>query len=275
MRGLFSINERGFEMGWSKLVKIVEKLRSPGGCPWDREQTHKSLKRYLLEESYELLEAIDNEDTEGIKDELGDVLLQVLLHAQIKAEQNEFTVDDVITNLSAKLIRRHPHVFAHVHADTPEEVVVTWDSVKKQEKTNSARTSVLDGVPSVFPALMKAEKIQKKASKVGFDWDETHEVLEKVYEELSELEEAIHLDDQDKLRDELGDLLFATVNLARFIKVDPELALQQGTAKFVTRFKLLESYAKEQNLDLTHMRLSELNRLWDQAKAQLRKNPHS
>src|SRR5690554_5299431 len=145
-------------MGWSKLVKIVEKLRSPGGCPWDREQTHKSLKRYLLEESYELLEAIDNEDTEGIKDELGDVLLQVLLHAQIKAEQNEFTVDDVITNLSAKLIRRHPHVFAHVHADTPEEVVVTWDSVKKQEKTNSARTSVLDGVPSVFPALMKAEK---------------------------------------------------------------------------------------------------------------------
>ncbi|HHU62231.1 MAG: nucleoside triphosphate pyrophosphohydrolase [Bacillota bacterium] len=262
-------------MGWSKLVKIVEKLRSPGGCPWDREQTHKSLKRYLLEESYELLEAIDNEDTEGIKDELGDVLLQVLLHAQIKAEQNEFTVDDVITNLSAKLIRRHPHVFAHVHADTPEEVVVTWDSVKKQEKTNSARTSVLDGVPSVFPALMKAEKIQKKASKVGFDWDETHEVLEKVYEELSELEEAIHLDDQDKLRDELGDLLFATVNLARFIKVDPELALQQGTAKFVTRFKLLESYAKEQNLDLTHMRLSELNRLWDQAKAQLRKNPHS
>lgn len=262
-------------MNWSTLIEIVAKLRSPNGCPWDQKQTHESLKRYLLEESYELFEAIDKQNTEEIKDELGDVLLQVLLHAQIKAEQNEFTIDDVLTNLSNKLIRRHPHVFADVQANTPEEVIVTWDSVKKQERANAERTSVLDGVPSVFPALMKAEKVQNKASKVGFDWNETSEVLEKVYEELSELEEAILLEDLDKLQEELGDLLFATVNLGRFLKVDPELALQRGTTKFITRFKLLESYAKEKNLILTELNLDELNELWDDAKNQLRKNPQS
>ncbi|NMB02878.1 MAG: nucleoside triphosphate pyrophosphohydrolase [Firmicutes bacterium] len=262
-------------MSWSNLVEIIAKLRSPEGCPWDREQTHLSLKRFLLEEAYELFEAIDQEDSSAIKDELGDVLLQVLLHAQIASEKGEFSINDVIVNLSEKLIRRHPHVFADVLAETPEEVVTNWDAIKKTEKAGVARTSVLDGVPSVFPALMRAEKIQKKAAKVGFDWEHTPEVVEKVREELGELEEAVATGVQQDLEEELGDLLFATVNLARFIKVDPEFALQQATAKFTKRFQLLESYAQAENLDLKKLSLDELNALWDRAKDHLRKNPHS
>lgn len=262
-------------MSWPNLVQIVAKLRSPEGCPWDREQTHTSLKRYLLEEAYELLEAIDQGDPQAMKDELGDVLLQVLLHAQIASEQGNFTIEDVITNLSDKLVRRHPHVFAQAIAETPEEVMVNWDAIKRTEKTGQARKSVLDGVPKDLPALMRAEKIQKKAAKVGFDWDRTEEVVEKVKEEFRELEEAAALGRQEELEEELGDLLFALVNLARFIKVDPEFALQKATAKFIERFRLLEGYAAAENLDLNAMDLDGLNVLWDRAKDQLRKKPQA
>lgn len=262
-------------MSWSALVKIIEKLRSPEGCPWDREQTHHSLKRFLLEESYELFEAIDEENPEEIKDELGDVLLQVLLHAQIATEHGAFNINDVIENLSDKLVRRHPHVFAHVQADTPDQVVVNWDAIKRTEQVGATRTSILDGVPKQFPALMRAEKVQKKAAKVGFDWDETSEVIVKVHEELAELEEALSEGDRQGLEEELGDLLFAIVNLARFVKVDPEFALQRATTKFTDRFHLVEAEAKEANLQLQAMNLDELNLLWDRAKDQLRKNPQS
>lgn len=260
-------------MSWSNLVEIIAKLRSPEGCPWDREQTHMSLKRFLLEETYELFEAIDQQNSPAIKDELGDVLLQVLLHAQIASEKGEFSIEDVIENLSEKLVRRHPHVFAQVSAETPEEVVKNWDAIKKTEKAGADRVSILDGVPAVFPALMRAEKIQKKAAKVGFDWDATPEVIEKVKEELAELEEAVAGGNQAEIEEELGDLLFATVNLARFVKVDPEFALQNATNKFTERFQLLEEYARKQGLDLQNLNLAELNALWDQAKDQLRKNP--
>ena len=228
-------------MSWSNLVSIIAKLRSPEGCPWDRAQTHESLKRFLLEETYELFEAIDAANPQAIKDELGDVLLQVLLHAQIAQEKGHFSMEDVVVNLSEKLVRRHPHVFGEVSADTPEEVMVNWDAIKKREKTGQERKSVLDGVPKEFPALMRAEKIQKKAAKVGFDWDHTHEVVEKVKEEFRELEEAAAAGSQEQLEEELGDLLFAIVNLSRFIKVDPEFALQKATAKFTKRFQLLEA----------------------------------
>lgn len=261
-------------MTWFELLEIIAKLRSPEGCPWDRQQTHLSLKRFLLEESYELFEAIDQDNPLAIKDELGDVLLQVLLHAQIASEQGHFSIEDVVTNLGKKLIRRHPHVFADVLAETPEDVISTWDAVKKKERDGAQRTSVLDGVPVVFPALMRAEKIQKKAAKVGFDWEHSLDVVKKIREELEELEEAIAKGNQDELQEELGDLLFASVNLSRFVQVDPEFALQQATDKFIERFKLVESYAQDASLDLTELNLTELNELWDKAKDHLRKNPH-
>ena len=266
-------------MRWSNLVQVVSKLRSPEGCPWDREQTHESLKRFLLEETYELFEAIDLKNTASMKDELGDVLLQVLLHAEIAREHGAFSIDDVITNLRDKLVRRHPHVFGELscgsatQAKTPEQVVTTWDAIKKTEKFSAQRVSTLDGVPSVFPALMRAEKIQKKAAKVGFDWERAPEVVDKIDEELAELKKAMETDVQDELEDELGDLLFATVNLSRFINVDPEFALQKATTKFTERFHLVEAYAKEEGVDLKELSLDQLNLLWDRAKDHLRKNP--
>ncbi len=266
-------------MTWSNLVQVVSQLRSPEGCPWDRKQTHGSLKRYLLEETYELFEAIDLNHANSIKDELGDVLLQVLLHAEIAREHGTFSIDDVITNLVEKLVRRHPHVFGEpscknaTKIDTPEQVVTTWDAIKKTEQSSAQRISALDGVPHVFPALMRAEKIQKKAAKVGFDWEETTEVAEKVHEELAELQQAMETGIQDELEDELGDLLFATVNLSRFINVDPEFALQKATAKFTERFSLVEAYAKEEGACLKDLSLNQLNLLWDRAKDHLRKNP--
>lgn len=262
-------------MSWSQLTEIIAKLRSPAGCPWDREQTHASLKRFLLEESYELFEAIDQENPLAIKDELGDVLLQVLLHAQIGKEQGDFTIDDVISNLSEKLIRRHPHVFSETQVKTSAEVEVNWDAIKKTEKINTVRKSQLDGVPKVFPALMRAEKIQQKAAKVGFDWEQTPEVLKKVHEELQELEEAVAGQQEEQQIEELGDLLFTLVNVARFLKIDPEFALQAATNKFTKRFQLVESMAEKDGLDLTEQNLEALDLLWEQAKNQLRKNPHS
>ncbi len=260
-------------MTWSTLVQIVSKLRSPEGCPWDRQQTHASLKPFLLEEAYELFEAIDQQEADSIKDELGDVLLQVLLHAKIADEQGAFSINDVISNLGDKLIRRHPHVFGEVEANTAEQVTKNWEAIKKEEQGMMERTSALDGIPTVFPALMRAEKVQKKAAKVGFDWDETLDVVEKVHEELGELKRAVEGGVQPEVEDELGDLLFAIVNLARFIKVDPEFALRRATNKFTDRFHLVEGYAKAGNLDLVDLNLTELNLLWDRAKDQLRKNP--
>lgn len=262
-------------MGWTELVEVIAKLRSPEGCPWDREQTHTSLKRFLLEESYELFEAIDQADSAAIMDELGDVLLQVLLHAQIASETKAFTIDDVIANLSAKLIRRHPHVFSSEQAQTPGEVAVKWDEIKKTEQTSAKRKSLLDGVPKEFPALMRAEKVQKKAAKVGFDWDETQDVLKKVQEELEELEQTIVSQNKEEQEEELGDLLFAVVNLARFLDVDPEFALTKATAKFKERFQLVEQQAENDSLELKAMKLDELNVLWDRAKDQLRKKPQA
>lgn len=260
-------------MNWSNLVDIIEKLRSTEGCPWDRKQTHESLKPYLLEEAYELLEAIDNGDPNAILDELGDVLLQVLLHAQIAKEANAFTIDDVMENLSEKMIRRHPHVFAQEHAATPKEVAVHWENIKKKEKKGQERTSVLDGVPKVFPALMRAEKIQKRAANMGFDWEKTEDVLSKVKEELNEVEEAFALKDKQKFREELGDLFFATVNLARFNDIESELALQEATAKFIRRFKFLEDHVKQNELSLEDMTLGEMDEIWEQAKLYLRNKP--
>ncbi|HHY09342.1 MAG TPA: nucleoside triphosphate pyrophosphohydrolase [Firmicutes bacterium] len=262
-------------MKWQNLVEIIEKLRSPRGCPWDRQQTHESLKPYLLEEAYELLEAIDNKEPGSILDELGDVLLQVLLHAQIAKEAGEFTIDDVIENLSKKMIRRHPHVFAAEEAATPAEVAVHWEEIKKKEKKGEARKSVLDGVPKVFPALMRADKIQKKAANVGFDWEKATDVLDKLQEELDEVKEAFAQGDKLKFREELGDLFFAAVNVARFNDLPPELILEEATAKFIRRFQFLEKRLQKKNLSLENMTLAEMDEFWEEAKSYLAKRPQA
>src|SRR5690554_2428113 len=213
-------------MSLQRLLNIMEKLRSPEGCPWDREQTHQSLKRYLIEEAYEVLEAVDSDDPEMLADELGDVLLQVVFHAQIGKELGTFTIDDVIDAICNKLVRRHPHVFADTEAETVGDVIRNWEAIKKTQKQGESRTSILDGVPKEFPALMRAEKIQKKAAKVGFEWDNIDGAFAKLQEELQELSLALEGSNQDHITDEFGDVLFALVNVARYAKVDPELALQ-------------------------------------------------
>jgi tetrapyrrole methylase family protein/MazG family protein len=262
-------------MGLERLLKIMEKLRSPEGCPWDREQTHKTLKRYLIEEAYEVLEAIDSGDPELLGEELGDVLLQVVFHAQIAKELGAFTMDDVIDSICEKLIRRHPHVFADTEVESVGEVMRNWDAIKKMEKHGRERTSILDGVPKEFPALMRAEKIQKKAAKVGFELDDIHGAFGKVGEELEDLRTALDSEDGEKIKDEFGDVLFALVNVARYAKVDPELALQDATSKFIQRFRFIEEKAQAQGRSLEEMSLAEMDALWDQAKDYLRKNPQA
>ncbi|WP_226660109.1 nucleoside triphosphate pyrophosphohydrolase [Pseudalkalibacillus hwajinpoensis] len=246
------------------LRHVVARLRGPGGCPWDQKQTHESLKKYLIEEAYEVLEAIDDQDDEHLADELGDVLLQVLLHAQIGEDEGMFTVDDVIEKLSDKLIRRHPHVFGDEEANTAEEVVGHWDQVKKQEK--DAAPSQFDAIQKGLPGLMRANELQKAAAKVGFDWDEVDPIWEKIQEELGEFREAVKDKSFHDQEDELGDLLFALVNLARYYKVDPEVAIHRTNHKFISRFQYIEKRVKEKELDIEKLSLEELDSFWDEAK---------
>lgn len=248
------------------LLDIMEKLRSEDGCPWDREQTHESLKRYLLEESYEVVEAIDEKDEDKIIEELGDVLLQVVFHANIGKEEGYFNINDVINAISKKMIERHPHVFGDVTADTSEEVLVNWDKLKKKEKGYESYTDEMDKVAKSLPALMRAEKIQSKAKKVGFDWDDVEEAMNKVLEEFYEVRDVYKGENKAKILEEIGDLIFACVNVARFLEVDPELALNNTTNKFIRRFSYIESSAKKKGLDITKMTLKDMDDLWNLAK---------
>jgi tetrapyrrole methylase family protein / MazG family protein len=247
---------------FSFLKSVIERLRGPGGCPWDQKQTHVSLKKYLIEEAYEVLEAIDEENDETLAEELGDVLLQVLLHAQIGEEEGFFEMDDVIGVLTEKMIRRHPHVFGDVNAEDADEVVANWDAIKAQEAGKEDRESLLDGVPKGMPAILKAFQYQKRAAKVGFDWKETGPVYDKILEELKEFQEA---EGEEQLK-ELGDLLFSVVNLARFYKIDPEEALNATNRKFYKRFRYIESALQEKNLSFEDVTLEEMDRLWNEAK---------
>jgi tetrapyrrole methylase family protein/MazG family protein len=247
---------------FSFLKNVIARLRGPGGCPWDQKQTHVSLKKYLIEEAYEVLEAIDEEDDEAIAEELGDVLLQVLLHAQIGEDEGFFTIEDVISTLTEKMIRRHPHVFGDVKAEDADEVVTNWEAIKAKESGKSERESLLDGVPKGLPAIQKAFKYQKKAAKVGFDWKETGPVYDKILEELKEFQEA---KGEEQLK-ELGDLLFSVVNLARFYQIDPEEALNATNRKFYNRFNYIESALKAKNLSFEDVSLEEMDLLWNEAK---------
>jgi tetrapyrrole methylase family protein/MazG family protein len=248
------------------LVQIVEILRSPNGCPWDREQDHKSIRRDFLEETYEVIEAINKDDRDGLLEELGDVLLQVVFHTQIEREKGSFELSDVADGICKKMIERHPHVFGDINAETSEQVLENWDVIKKQTKQQKSQTESMLSIPREFPALMRADKVQKKAAKVGFDWDSVDGAFDKVSEELQELKEAVLMGVVDNAREELGDLLFSVVNVSRFIKVDSEEALTGATDKFIDRFSKVEKMATEQGLDMKETSLEELDKLWDKAK---------
>jgi tetrapyrrole methylase family protein/MazG family protein len=241
---------------FQKLVDLVAKLRVE--CPWDREQTNQSIKKNLIEEAYELLEAIEENDNEKMIEELGDLLLQVVFHSQIKKDEGSFDINTVIEKLIEKLIRRHPHVFGNSNVKTQEEVLKQWDEIKRKEKE-----SIFDGIPKRMPALMRAVKVQNRAAKVGFEWENIDQVWKKVEEELNELKEA--KTQQEKVH-ELGDLLIAVTNLARFMKVDPEEALHLSVDRMIKRFSYIEKKAKEMGKSLEEMSLSEMDNLWNEAK---------
>lgn len=251
---------------FDRLIGIMKTLRSENGCPWDREQTYKSLKRYFIEETYEYLEVVDLEDKERMCEELGDVLLQVVFHAEIASENGDFNIEDVINGICNKLIHRHPHVFGDVKAENSGEVLKNWEEIKKKEKGLADQTSVLQDVPSNLPALMRSYKVQQKAAQVGFDWDNTSDVFAKIREEIDELEAEYKKKDKDAINNELGDVLFSVVNLARFLKVHPELALTHSTNKFISRFEYIEKKAAENGKNLNEMTLKEMDVLWEKAK---------
>ncbi len=244
-----------------RLRNIVAQLRSPEGCPWDREQTHQSLKPHLIEECYELIDAIDAGDDKEMKEELGDLLLQVVLHSQMASEDSRFDMDDVANLIADKLVNRHPHVFGETRLPDSAAVLRQWEVIKRAEKRE--RQSVLDGVPKALPALARAQKVQGKAARVGFDWSEAGGALTKVHEELREIESA----PENRLQEEVGDLLFAVVNFARKKELDAEQLLNRATAKFVARFRAMERLADDRGLELTSLTLPQMDLLWEELKA--------
>ena len=255
-----------------KLVELVERLRGEGGCPWDREQTRETLKPMLIEEAYEVLDALDGASPSELKEELGDLLFQVIFHARIAQERGEFHLADIIDRLHDKMVRRHPHVFGGIDLKTPEDVLRNWEDIKAAEKGTVSSScadsdkSLLDGIPSRLPALHRAYQITAKAARVGFDWPDLEGVLEKLREETAEVLEARSAGNEGKLAAEVGDLLFAAVNVARVLGVDPETALRRSTGKFERRFRTLESRIKSQGRQLRDATLPEMDALWEEAK---------
>jgi len=252
---------------FGELVRIMARLRGENGCPWDRQQTHASIKPYFVEETYEVLEAIDDGDAGKLCEELGDVLLQVVFHARMAEEAALFSIADVVRAITEKLVRRHPHVFGDVQADTAQKVLFNWEQIKKTERLNAqGRASFLDGVPRELPALLRARRLQEKASRVGFDWKETREVVRKVEEELAELRAAMETERPERMEAELGDLLFSLVNLSRFIAVDAEEALRKTIARFIARFQYIEEELADRGRTAAQVTLEELDALWAEAK---------
>lgn len=252
-----------------ELVQVMATLRGPHGCPWDRQQTHQTLKKYLLEETYETLEAIDSQDPAKLCDELGDLLLQIVFHAQLAAEVGEFDIDAVCRGIVAKLYHRHPHVFGGAPLESADQVVQNWEQLKRQEPASRERTSLLDGVPVTLPALARAYDLQKRAAQVGFDWENLAGVLEKLSEELQEFIQACHHGQAADRTAEVGDLLFTLVNVCRFIQVQPEEALQQAIHRFIRRFKRMEKLAISLQTRWPDMSLAEMDRLWERAKEEV------
>jgi tetrapyrrole methylase family protein / MazG family protein len=261
---------------FDELVGVMAKLRAPGGCPWDHEQTYASLSQYLLEEAYETFDAIQEADQTGdtanLREELGDLLLQVVFHSTIGAERGDFTIDEVADGVSKKLVLRHPHVFGDAKLARAQDVLDNWDKLKADERAASGKKpkehgSILDDVPIHFPALLEGLKLTTKAAKVGFDWENKEQIFEKISEEIAELQEAIGTKDNNHVEEEIGDLLFAVMNLARHLDVEPETALKRTNRKFRQRFRFVEQHLKAKHKSLDDATLAEMDSLWDQSKA--------
>ncbi|MGI6734128.1 MAG: nucleoside triphosphate pyrophosphohydrolase [Anaerovoracaceae bacterium] len=254
-----------------RLQKVISLLRSENGCPWDKAQTHESLKVCLVEEAYEVSEAIDNLDWDNLEEELGDVLLQVVFHGDLGQAEGIFDLRSIANRVCEKMIRRHPHVFSNIRAESIDTALEKWENMKKKEKPSTLTESMRD-IPKALPALRKSMKIQSKAAEVGFDWDDVAPAFEKIREETQELTEAYQEGDFGKVRDELGDLLFAVVNVARFLKIDPEDALNFTSQRFIKRFSFIEEAARAEGRRLESMALSEMDKLWEEAKKREPKN---
>ena len=254
---------------FARLVEIMATLRSPNGCPWDKEQTPQTLKPYLVEETYEVLEALEAEDWSELKEELGDLLLQIVFHSQLMAEAGEFTIDDVAQAIADKMTRRHPHVFSDLKVENAEEVSQNWAKIKAEEKKGKADQSILAGVPKGAPALIQAQRLGEKATRAGFDWSSATAVFEKVTEEYKELEAELTADNKERQEHELGDLLFALTSLARHLNLDAESALRKASSRFNNRFRYIEEQIKESGEDLYQTSLTRLEELWQEAKRSL------
>ena len=248
------------------LLEIVTLLRAPDGCPWDRVQTHESIKKSMIEETYEAIEALDNNDDKAFANELGDVLLQVVFHAVMAKERDAFDFDDILKEVCDKLITRHTHVFGDKRAADAEDALKTWEENKKKEKRQKSYSEMVMDIPKGLPALMSAEKVQKKAKKSGFDWDNTEDVFKKLREEIDELEEAYKKEPKERVAEEFGDVLFSMVNLGRFLDVTPEIELMSATKKFTDRFCEMERLAKEKNQKLDELNLAQMDELWEKSK---------
>ncbi len=250
---------------FDRFVEIVRRLRAPGGCPWDRQQTHKSMRSCLLDETYEFFEAVDENDARKMQEELGDILLQVVLHAQIAGEEGLFEMEDVARTIGDKIIRRHPHVFGNSTAATTEEVLRNWEIIKKEEKAGD-RTYIIDGIPESLPALFRAEKMQRRAARVGFDWKDIAPVLDKVEEEFGEFRAALASGDQSHAGEELGDILFALVNVARHTGICAEEALRETVKKFARRFRYIEEQYRKSGRRLEDAPIEDMDVLWEESK---------
>jgi tetrapyrrole methylase family protein/MazG family protein len=251
---------------FEKLVHLMATLRGPEGCPWDRKQTADSLKPFLIEETYEVVDALEEGNPDKIKEELGDLLFQIIFHARIAEEQGRFAIRDVISANLEKMIRRHPHVFGEEKLTTDKEVLANWEEIKKKEKGYEQRKSILEGVPRSMPALIRAHRLQERAARVGFDWSKIDEALPKLDEEIAEFKESLKSEDTDRIEEELGDIFFMLVNLSRFLDVDPEEALRKTISKFIRRFRYIEESAAEAGKSLSDMTLDEMEKLWQESK---------
>lgn len=252
----------GLDSSLNSLVKIMEKLRFPGGCPWDRKQTHSSLRPYLIEEAYEVVHAIDQGNSKSLCEELGDLLLQIVFHSQLAAEEKAFTLQDVIDGIKEKIIRRHPHVFGQESIKDAESVSIKWSEIKKQEKNRGS----LFYNPEGLPALKRAQKVQQQAARQGFDWDNIEGPWQKIFEELKELQNVYNKENRDKIEEEVGDLIFAVVNVSRYLEVDAELALSSAVEKFLRRMRFIEERVKGEGRELVDYNLEQLDKLWNDAK---------
>ncbi len=251
---------------FDELVALMTTLRGPNGCPWDRKQTFESLKPFIVEEAYEVVDAIDRGERHALAEELGDFLLQAVFAAELAREEGSFDISDVITTIHEKLVRRHPHVFGNVEARDAEQVLVNWEKLKNEER-KAENKSVLAGVPQSLPALLKASRLTEKAARVGFDWRRAEDVFAKIEEEIGELHEAVEAKDQHKIHDEVGDLLFSIANIARKLGVNAEEALQSSNRKFISRFGSMERAVRSEGHNLDQLTLEQMDALWDQAKA--------